>query len=569
MALLGVLSGVLEFLAMTFLIALAAGQARSGWALPGWLAGGRGPLAAAALLVAAGSAAVTVLAARVTTGVGAAALTAIRGRLTRAYLDADWPAQRAEPTGRLQELATSDAGQVAVGAQHAADAVAGSLRLATFAAAALLVSPLATGALLVVVGVVGGCARFGGRHTRTASRRATEAGSRLGLALTETTLVVADLRVFGVRDAQAAALAERAELAGRLHRETMFQATVTPRLTRDLAVLALTVVLLVVLWLGDLALPTLGLVILLAMRCLAQASALGATVHLIRERLAYVDRVEERLASWTPSRAPGRRAYPQGGAARLALTGVEVRHRDDLPGRGRPALAGLDLALRPGERLGVVGRSGAGKSTLARLLLGLLEPSAGKILIDGVDRAEIDSDDWFGRVATVGQDPTMISGTIADNVRFLRAGISDAAVLAAARAAGLGPELASWPDGIHHATGRHGAALSGGQRQRVALARALVRPVDLLVLDEPSSALDAAAEQALLTAVARADPATTVVIIAHRMSTVLDCDRIAVLEHGRLVALASPADLAGTVGYFRDALLQASVYTPKEAQRVL
>ncbi|WP_045875206.1 ABC transporter ATP-binding protein [Pseudofrankia sp. DC12] len=173
------------------------------------------------------------------------------------------------------------------------------------------------------------------------------------------------------------------------------------------------------------------------------------------------------------------------------------------PGTARPALTGTGLTLRPGERLGVVGRSGAGKTTLAGVLLGLPEPSRGQVLVGPgdrpVDRADVDPRE--------------------------------------------------------------------GQRQRVALARALVRLPGLLVLDEPSSALDARAEEALRAAVATIGPAATV--IAHRMSTVLGCDRVVVLEDGWLTALASPGELAETEGFFRDALRLASASTSRSEHRVL
>jgi ABC-type multidrug transport system fused ATPase/permease subunit len=210
----------------------------------------------------------------------------------------------------------------------------------------------------------------------------------------------------------------------------------------------------------------------------------------------------------------------------------------------------------------VVGRSGAGKSTLAAVLLGLVEPTCGRVLVGGLDRRTIDPVAWFGRVAAVAQRPAMITGAVAENIRFPRSCIGDDEVRAAALAAGLGPELAAWPAGLDHPTGPLGSTISGGQAQRIALARALVRPPDLLVLDEPSSALDALSEATLRAAVAAVGPPTTVVIIAHRMSTVLACDRVAVLDAGRLVALASPAELAEADGYFRDALRLMGVGTP-------
>jgi ATP-binding cassette, subfamily B, bacterial len=213
--------------------------------------------------------------------------------------------------------------------------------------------------------------------------------------------------------------------------------------------------------------------------------------------------------------------------------------------------------------VGVIGRTGAGKSTLASVLLGLLQPSQGTVSVGGVELERIDADDWHARTAWVGQDPRLLTGTVRDNIRFLRTEITDAAIEHAAASAGLSEELQRWPAGLDHNVGPAGAALSGGERQRVALARALAGNPDLIVLDEPTSALDVHTEEAVRQAlnVARAD--RIVVIIAHRLSTVRACDRIAVLQAGRLEAVDAPAALESSNTYFREALA-ASVASPSE-----
>ena len=205
-----------------------------------------------------------------------------------------------------------------------------------------------------------------------------------------------------------------------------------------------------------------------------------------------------------------------------------------------------------GELLGVVGRTGAGKSTLAAIALGLLTPARGSVSVSGLPLDEIDPSDWYSRTAWVGQDPHLLTGTVAENIRYLRDAVDDDAVRTAALAAGLAPELTSWPLGLDHPVGPAGAALSGGQRQRVALARALAGNPGLLVLDEPTSALDPHAESAVRETLTAASRDRIVVVIAHRPSTVRACDRIAVIEDGRLAA-CSPADrLAADNAYFRE-----------------
>jgi len=154
----------------------------------------------------------------------------------------------------------------------------------------------------------------------------------------------------------------------------------------------------------------------------------------------------------------------------------------------------------------------------------------------------------------VRQEPRLLTGTVRRNIRFLRDDVHDEEVRKAAEAAGLGPELESWPDGLEHNVGPAGAALSVGQRQRIVLARALAGHPDLLVLDEPTSALDAQTEAAVRDTIGRMRGRATVIVIAHRLSTLDACDRVAVLDDGRLAAFGPPGELAAAGGYYREAL---------------
>ncbi|MBE3206497.1 ABC transporter ATP-binding protein [Frankia sp. CH37] len=564
LAVLGLLAGAGEFLLIVLVVRLPGGDSRLGSFLPDRLTSDRAATAAAALAVTAFVAGVHVASARTATRTGVEALGWARGRLLDHYLAAPYLAQRAEPTGRLQELVLGEASQVAFGAQRAAEAVAAALNIAALTALALAISPVATGALLGVVAVTATAVRRARRHSRALAARAVAASSALAESVTETTTITAELRVFGVTASAQHLLFDQAGHAGAEFGRMQLRVALTPLLGRDLGVAMMIPALLAVLALRDLRIETLGVTIVLALRSLGQASSLVAAIHQLDERGLHLDRIDDHLRRWRDPRPPvAGVAHPgaarcQPGAGRLRMEAVAVTY----PGADRPALRDIDLELRPGERLGVVGRSGAGKSTLAGVLLGLLAPDRGRVLVDGVDRSTIDPAGWFRRVATVTQQPAMITGTVAENIRFLRAGIPDAALREAALAAGLAADLARWPDGLDHPAGVHGSRVSGGQRQRIALARALAGAPDLLVLDEPSSALDAHAEQALRAALAALGPRTTVLIIAHRLSTVLDCDRLAVLDGGRMVALGSPAELAGTDGYFRDALALSEVALP-------
>ena len=206
-----------------------------------------------------------------------------------------------------------------------------------------------------------------------------------------------------------------------------------------------------------------------------------------------------------------------------------------------PVLRDIDVDVTPGEVVGIVGPSGSGKSTLAQLLLGLREPTKGKVLADGREIASLAADEWARKVAAVPQRSQIIVGTIADNIRFMREGITDDDLLRAAKQAHLHDDIVAHTEGYDRRIGDGGSQLSGGQAQRLALARALAGSPEVLVLDEPTSALDAQSETLVRKTLEEIRGRTSIVIIAHRLTTLDICDRIIVLQDGRLVGFDSPA----------------------------
>ncbi len=232
--------------------------------------------------------------------------------------------------------------------------------------------------------------------------------------------------------------------------------------------------------------------------------------------------------------------------ARLTGLGVGVRIGAlgfRYPGVDREALADLELEIRPGEKLAVVGPSGSGKSTLMDLLARFIDPDRGRITVDGVDLREVSLDDWTSMYAMVGQVPFLFHTTILENIRYGRPGASDDEVHAAARAAHIHDFVRSLPDGYATDVADAGSRLSGGQRQRIAIARAVLKGAPLLLLDEATSALDSESEAAVQGALDELMEGRTVVVVAHRLSTVRNADRIAVLEEGRLVELGTHEEL--------------------------
>jgi ATP-binding cassette subfamily B protein len=216
----------------------------------------------------------------------------------------------------------------------------------------------------------------------------------------------------------------------------------------------------------------------------------------------------------------------------------------------RAALQGVSLEIGPGERVAFVGRSGAGKTTLLSLLLRFYEPHAGRICLDGVDIQTLDVQ-WLRRqIALVLQEPIIFGSSLQENIAYGRPGATESDVMAASQAAGLHEWVATLPDGYATAVGERGVRLSGGQRQRLSIARAFLKDAPILVLDEPTSNLDASTERHIFESLDRLAQGRTTLVISHRLATAQRADRIVVLEAGRVVEQGTHRDLVAAGGAY-------------------
>jgi ATP-binding cassette subfamily B protein/subfamily B ATP-binding cassette protein MsbA len=217
---------------------------------------------------------------------------------------------------------------------------------------------------------------------------------------------------------------------------------------------------------------------------------------------------------------------------------------------GRPILRDISLEVRPGETVALIGPTGAGKSTLAGLVPRFHDPWSGRVSVDGVDLRDLELKNLRSQVAVVLQEPFLLPTSIADNIAYGRPTATHAEIEAAARAANAHDFIVRLPQGYETVVAERGATLSGGERQRLSVARALLKDAPILILDEPTSAMDAVTEALLLDALQRLMKGRTTLMIAHRMSTVAHAHRIVALENGAIVEAGTPAELRRRGGVY-------------------
>ena len=294
--------------------------------------------------------------------------------------------------------------------------------------------------------------------------------------------------------------------------------------------------------------PALGAVALLLLRSLSSAQGIQNSLHKYAEYRPILDLLEE----WNERYAVAREEF--GDVEISRVESVDLHSLDYSYGYDDAAIAQMDLSLKPGDHVGLVGPSGAGKSTLATVLLRFRRPTAGEYRLNGIDAWSITPESFSREVAYVPQAPLILRGTVEENVTFLRTGIPRSRVEWAVRAAGLSGWVDTLPDNLDTVMGPDSHGFSGGQAQRLSIARALAGSPSLVVLDEPTSALDVDSEALITTALKGLPEHVIVVLIAHRMSTLRHCNRIVVLEDGRVTAEGSADVMMQESQFFRRAV---------------
>ena len=491
---------------------------------------------------------ISLSAVRVQLGLKYRVVTRLRMRLAHAFLRSSWSMQDRQPVGTLQQLVVTFPNQGADLIGTLVAATAAGLTLVAMVIVSMVVDPIATLVVVVALAVLSSILRPIRSRVQQRSRREVEQQMAFSHGVAQVAALGLEIQSFGVRDGAERQLDRLITADAAAQRHTALVANLVSPIYTTLSYGALLLALIVVVALGAGQLVSLGPVLLVMLRSLGYVQLAQQGSVSLAQVVPFLDRIDTTTEEFETHPAPIGEVVIDA-ITSLTFHNVTYGYRPD-----RPVLEDIGFELVRGEVIGILGPSGSGKSTLVQLLLGVRQPDRGVVRVNGIDLTTIDRDCWTTRTAFVPQEAAVIEGTVADNIRFYRDSISDEALLTAAREAGLEHEIVSLPNGMQTDLGAGTRRLSGGQQQRLAIARALAGDPELIVLDEPTSALDIEAESVINETLAGRRGRTTIVIIAHRLSTLTSCDKLMVIDQGRLAAFAPAHDLERNEVFYRETL---------------
>ena len=276
-----------------------------------------------------------------------------------------------------------------------------------------------------------------------------------------------------------------------------------------------------------------------------KVSSVVALLPIITKGAESIHSIGEILSSYDVEDYKGKQKFKKV-SGKFEFKGVNFHYPDD----ERPILEGLNLTVEAGETIALVGESGSGKTTIVNMAIGFFKPNSGEFLIDGVNAADIDMHSYRQHLAVVPQNTILFSGTIRDNITYGKTDVSEAKLREVIKAANLETVISKLPDGLDTNIGEHGDKLSGGQRQRISIARAIIRNPDVIIFDEATSALDTVSEKEIQSAINNLTKKKTTFIVAHRLSTIKNADKIAVIKNGQCVEFGTYNELMDKKGEF-------------------
>ena len=485
------------------------------------------------------------------TKIATQALSKGRADAVRLFLGASWELQADERRGHLQEMTTTQVAQTSAVLNATVGFIVSTVTLVALLAAALFANVWATLAATFIVVLLALFLRPLRNRIRRRSALTAGANVEFAASISELSEISREIRVFGVdREAQeeiGAAIDEHQ----RSYFKTQILAGMLPAAYQGVALLLI---------LGTLGLlqssdvsnvSALGAVVLIMLRSLSYGQAAQSSYQGVIVGAPYVEQFFEHQDRYRAA------AVDPSGSALTRCCSLEFRNVT-FAYAAEPVLHDVSFRIEAGTMLGIIGPSGAGKSTLVQLLLRLRTPDVGEIRANDRTIAEFSLASWYDEIAFVPQEARLIPGTVADNIRFYRSA-SDEDVERAARLAHIHDDIASWPKRYETSVGERATQMSGGQSQRLCIARALLRDPSIVLLDEPTSALDVHSELLIRTTLANLTPAKTVVVIAHRLSTLSACGQILVLRNGEVEAFGPPDALELSSDFYAETLRVAGI----------
>jgi ABC-type multidrug transport system fused ATPase/permease subunit len=495
----------------------------------------------------------SILGVRITLGLTYRIAVGLRMRLSHAFLRSSWKVQHTQPSGTLQQLVLSFPGHAAGLTNQLANALGAGLTLFAMLSLSIVLDPISTVVVIGILIVLGFTLRPLRSRLNRRSQDSIDPQVAFSNGVAQVGTLGLEIQAFGVQEQTEDYIDALITADAAANRRVGLVAYSISPVYVTLAYGAVLAALVVIASLGTEKLQSSGAVMLIMLRALSYGQLLQQGSAALSQVLPLLKQIEQTTEYFIENRATS------GDTKMESLGKIELRnvHFSYVP--NRPALRNISVVLEKGECYGIIGPSGSGKSTLVQLLLGIRDPDQGTISVDGVDLREIDRTSWSNKVAFVPQDATLITGTVAENITFYRSDIGEQQLVDAASAANFIEDLQSLPDLFQTHLGERGQQLSGGQRQRLSIARALVGNPELLILDEPTSALDMQSESAIRDTLANLNGKVTVVVIAHRLSTLDICDKLIVVQDGQLKAVGTPVELAKKENFYWEALKVAGL----------
>ena len=486
---------------------------------------------------------------QLTTSIGAD----LRRDLAGAYLSSSWATQQNEPSGRLLQLVTGFVPQAVGTISALTTTVNMSLNLLAMILVSVFVDPLASLAVLASLLTLATLLAPVRVRIKGRARANSESQKQYASSVAELGQMGLEMQTFGVNRQFAQRIQVLSKKVARTERRVTLLRMLMPHIFATLAYFAIVLGLIIASLVGVSELSAVGAVMLIMLRSLTYGQQLQAASSQLASSIPFLEDIDQALQGYA-SNAATRGTERVSTVEAIRVESISFSYSAD-----RQALSNVSFSIAPGEVIGIIGPSGSGKSTLVQLLLGLREPTSGSIRIGDVPLSDIDRETWADLVSFVAQEPHLFTGTVAENIRFFRDHIDDAALERAAQQAHVLSDVQALPQGFDTHIGQRGVQLSGGQRQRMAIARALVGNPKFLILDEPTSALDVHSEFMIRQTIADLRGQVTVIVIAHRLSTLEMCDRLMVIEGGQLMAFEAPDKLRENSEFYRQALALSGI----------